>query len=292
MIHMARIRQPISQYWKWVLGVVGIVALCLVYGSLSHRQHKRNPKDTTIPNMRQLGSGFVEMATPRDNPLKAAFGVDEGEEESWWDKLWTTWIVQDGYATYSRLFKGLAWGCLISVLIGLLMGCYEWIAAIFLPPLSFLSKVPGTAMLAVFFVLVGTGEIMFIAMIGFGLLPTLTQSIYLSAKNELHDEEINKAYTLGASHFEVIWNVVLRQIVPNIIDSIRLQIGPSMVYLIAAEMLVGQVGMGYQIRMQQRLMNMAVVYDYLIILGGTGLLIDRGMNLLRERLCPWYEKLR
>jgi NitT/TauT family transport system permease protein len=172
------------------------------------------------------------------------------------------------------------------------MGCYESFAALLLPALSFLSKVPGTAMLAVFFVMVGTGEEMFTAMIGFGILPTLTQAVYLSACDDLHEEEINKAYTLGASSIEVIWNVVWKQILPKVIDSIRLQIGPAMVYLIAAEMLVGQVGMGYQIRMQQRLLNMAVVYDYIVFLGLTGLLIDRGMNYTRQKLCPWYDKLR
>ena len=129
---------------------------------------------------------------------------------------------------------------------------------------------------------------MFVAMIGFGVLPTLTQSIYISARDDIHEEEIDKAYTLGASNLEVIWNVVFRHILPKILDAVRLQIGPAMVFLIAAEMLVGQVGMGYQIRMQQRLLHMNIVYNYLLILGITGLLMDRGMIVLREWLCPWY----
>lgn len=276
-----------------MLGVFGIVTMCAVYQYLSYRQHVYNPTDTTIPNIGQLWEGVIQITTPHENALREAFDIDDDEtKKGWFDRIGNTWLWKDGYATYSRLVKGLGWGCLISVILGVLMGCYERLGAILMPPCAFLAKIPGTAMLAVFFVMVGTGESMFIAMIGFGLLPTLTQSIALSAKNELHDEEINKAYTLGASNFEVIWNVVVRQILPNILDAIRLQLGPAMVYLIAAEMLVGQVGMGYQIRMQQRLMNMAVVYDYLIILGLSGLLMDRGMNFLRAKLCPWYEKLK
>ena len=147
-------------------------------------------------------------------------------------------------------------------------------------------------MLAVFFVLSGTGEAMFIAMIGFGILPTFTQSVYLSAKDDLHREEIDKAYTLGASNLEVIWEVVFPQIFPKILDNIRLQIGPAMVFLIAAEMIVGQVGMGYQIRIQQRLLHMNVVYDYIIILGATGLLMDKLMLSFRQYWCPWFERSR
>jgi NitT/TauT family transport system permease protein len=285
---MARIQQPISNVWKWVLGIAGIACLCLVYESLSNAQHKRNPADTTIPNLTQLANGFVQVCTPKNNDLKAAFGIED-DSETIFDKIGNTRIYEDSVATYGRLFKGLVWGCMLSFVAGIIMGCYEWVAALLLPPLAFLAKVPGTAMLAVFFVMVGTGESMFTAMIGFGVLPTLTQSIYLAAKNEVHEEEINKAYTLGASNFEVIWNVVVRQTMPNVLESVRLQIGPAMVYLIAAEMLVGQVGMGYQIRMQQRLLNMAVVYDYIILLGASGLLMDRMMMALRQRLCPWYD---
>lgn len=279
---MKRIKQPISSLSKLIWGIVGIAVLSLGYAHISHQQHLKNPDDTTLPNYCQLIDGAKAVLTPRTNPLIVE------SEKGWFEQVKSTWLYQDATATYGRLFKGLLWGCFLSIVLGTLMGCYEWLAALLIPALSFLSKVPGTAMLAVFFVIVGTGECMFVTMIGFGVLPTLTQAIYLSARDDIHDEEIDKAYTLGASNLELIWNVVFRQILPKILESTRLQIGPAMVYLIAAEMLVGQVGMGYQIRMQQRLLHMNIVYDYLLILGVTGLLMDRGMMFLREKLCPWF----
>lgn len=288
---MARIKQPVGRVAGIVLGIIGIVALASVYEVLSYNQHLRNPSDTTIPSVSQLANGFVEICTPRTNPLKAAFGNGE-DEQTFWDKVTSTWLFKDATATYGRLFKGMVWGCALSVVLGVLMGCYESFAALLLPTLSFLAKVPGTAMLAVFFVLVGTGEAMFITMIGFGVLPTLTQAVYLSAKHDIHDEEINKAYTLGASNLEVVYNVVYKQILPKILESVRLQIGPAMVYLIAAEMLSAQVGLGYQIRLQQRLLNMAVVYDYLLLLGLSGLALDKGMLWFRRYWCPWYSRFR
>lgn len=289
---MSRIRTPITENWRLALGIFGAIFLCFGYEILSYRQHLRNPTDTTIPSFYQLLDGLRQITQFHDNnDLAKAFGL-EVEEPSLWSKIGTTHIWKDAFSTYGRLFSGLILGCVLSVLIGVLMGCYDWLAGLFLPTLAFLSQVPGTAMLAVFFVMAGTGETMFITMIAFGIMPTLIQAIYLSAKNDLHIEEINKAYTLGASSFEVILQVVFRQTLPSIIDAVRLQIGPAMVYLIAAEMLIGQVGMGYQIRMQQRLLNMAVVYDYLIILGITGLLMNRGFRLLQGWLCPWYVKIR
>jgi len=286
---MGRIKQPVSSRQRILWGIVGVTVLVVVYSVLSYRQHVQNPTDTTLPNVQQLFQGFKDICTPRagNDSLAAAFGL-EPEPVSFFDKITSAWLVEDAWATYTRLFKGLMWGGFLSVVLGTLMGCHERLASFLVPPLSFLAKVPGTAMLAVFFVVVGTGEGMFVTMIGFGVIPILTQSIYLSAKDDLHSEEIDKAYTLGASNFEVIWNVVLQKILPKILDNMRLQIGPAMVYLIAAEMLVGQVGMGYQIRMQQRLLHMDIVYNYLFILGVTGLLMDRGMISLRKWLCPWY----
>lgn len=289
---MSRIKQPIGTKLAWFYGVIGITLLFLCYSWLSYRQHQRNPDDSTIPNFAQLIGGLKQATTPVKNDLKSAFGTGTDDEETWWEKVKTTMLWRDATSTYWRLFVGLAIGCLLSILVGVTMGCYATVEAVLLPPLSFLAKVPGTAMLAVFFVMVGTGEAMFTTMIAFGILPTLAVAIYLSAKHDLHEEEIFKAYTLGASNLEVICNVVFPQILPKVLEAIRLQIGPAMVYLIAAEMLVGEMGMGYQIRMQQRLLNMAVVYDYIIILGATGLLMDRGMLALRRHLCPWYSRWR
>lgn len=285
-----RIKQPIKYRWKIVYGFFGVAILLASYAYLSYKQHAINPTDTTLPNLTQMWDGFVIMTTPRSSTLKAAFGVPDEAKHPYEIGFTKSMIFQDGWATYQRLFKGLGWGCLISIIIGTLMGCYEWLAAFLIPVLSFLSKSPGTAMLAVFFVLAGTGETMFIVMIGFGILPTLTQSIYLSARDDLHQEEIDKAYTLGASNTEVIWEVVFPQILPKILDNIRLQLGPAMVVLIAAEMLVGQVGMGYQIRMQQRLLHMNVVYNYILLLGASGLLMDKGMLSLRQWCCPWFDR--
>ena len=94
----------------------------------------------------------------------------------------------------------------------------------------------------------------------------------------------------GASHAEVIWNIIFRYVLPRLIDSIRLQIGPSIVYLIAAEMLVADVGFGYRIRLQYKLLNMAVVYPYLVILAAFGFMMDIALNQMQKRMCSWYIK--
>ena len=264
------IRQPIGKHWMIALGVLSVVLLIAGYWFMSYRQHQINPRDKTIPTWKQLKEGFGK-----------AVEVNRRSEERW--------LAVDAKATAARLFLGLGLGIAGSFLIGMLMGCFTPAEAFFYPPLAFLAKLPPTAMLAVFFVLVGTGTKMFVTMIAFGVLPVLAQTVYLAVK-EVPEEFQYKAYTLGASHMEVIWNIIFRQVLPRLIDAVRLQIGPAMVYLIAAEMVVADVGFGYRIRLQFKLTNMDVVYPYLVILATFGFAMDFSLTKLQSWLCPWYVK--
>jgi len=262
------IRQPIKKSTRIILGIGTIVLVLTFYTFISYRQHSANPDDSTIPTWHQFVDGVNKIVTV--NPRSG-----------------DRWLVVDSKATAVRLFVGLGVGVGGAIFVGMLMGCFTIFEAAFIPILSLAAKVPPTAILAVFFVLVGIGINLYIAMIVFGLLPSLSMAIYLSIK-QVPDELIYKSYTLGASHFEVACNIIFRHILPNIIDSIRLQIGPSMVYLIAAEMLCADVGMGYRIRLQARLLNMDVVYPYLAVLAGFGFSVDYVLKRIQAKICPWF----
>ncbi len=251
-----------------MLSALSVVALLGLYTMLSYRQHVKNPDDTTIPTWKQMGGGVK----------KAVLANSRSGER---------WVIEDSKATAIRLFLGLSIGVVLAVVLGLLMGCYATFESFLVPPMSLLAKVPPTAALAVFFVMVGTDTEMYVAMIVFGVLPTLSQSVYLAVK-EVPDELLYKAHTLGASQPELIWNVIFPAILPKIIDAARLQIGPAMVYLIAAEMVVGDVGFGYRIRLQSKLLNMEVVYPYLALLAAFGFSMDYLTRRTQRALCPWF----
>ena len=262
------IRTPLPRRWKLPLGLISIVVLLAAYTWLSHAQHLENPTDTTIPSWSQLWGGLHKI-----------FSVDQ--------RSGTRWILVDTRATAGRLFLGLGISVVFGVIIGVLMGAFSVLEALFVPQLSFLAKIVPTAALAVFFVLVGTDFKMFVTMIVFGVLPALSLSIHLAVK-EVPVELVHKAYTLGASQMEVVWGVIFPHILPKIIDAIRLAIGPAMVYLLAAELLVGDEGFGYRIRLLSRRLDMDVVYPYLTLLAGFGFSMDYALRGLRRLLCPWY----
>ncbi len=61
-----------------------------------------------------------------------------------------------------------------------------------------------------------------VAMVGFSVFFTLAQSVYQAAKKDVSDHSVYKAYSLGASSPEVIYEVLWKQIVPRVIEAIRL----------------------------------------------------------------------
>jgi len=265
------IRKPMTKKKRVFLGVLSVIILIGGYAHLSHKQHVKNPKDRTVP-------GFVQIW--KQGVLKA-FAVDDLTEERW--------AQSDSVATFRNLFYGLFWGIAIGGPIGILMGCFKPMEAFFLPPLTLLAKIPPTAALAIFFVLVGTDTPLFVTIVAFGIGPTFAMSLQL-AVNDVPDENLFKAQTLGASTCEIVWNVIFKQILPRIIDAIRLQIGPAMVFLMAAEIYCANVGYGYTMRILSRRSNMEIVYLYLAFLAIFGFFMDQILRLFSKKLCPWFVK--
>lgn len=315
---MIRIRQPISDRWHLVFGVISIISLIGTYSylSLSRQATKRAEigrqivaVDNQLDKLPAEGGqpvdrGAAERLKTQRERLVAEQAVAIDRTVPTWGSLWTDgllrvlqpqglkkneyWLWEDTLATLGRLGAGLLVGVLASIVLGLLMGAYAPIEAFFVPPLSFLAKIPPTAMLAVFFVLVGTSFKMYVAMIAFGILPTLAQNVYESAKNDVPDALVDKAYTLGASQIELIWNVLYKQILPRVLDAVRLQIGPAMVVLVAAEWMVSDQGFGYRLRLFYQRTDMTVVYLYCFLLGAIGLLADYALIAVRRWICPWF----
>lgn len=253
---------------QYGLTLLSLVFMLLFYSLLSDHQHSINPMDTTIPSWSQIIEGVHKILSPH-----ARTG----------DIL----LLKDSQASFSRLLYGMTTGIFLALLTGLLMGICHPFKVFINPMLLLCSRIPPTGALAVFFVMAGTGKDLYIAMITFGIMPILALSISMAIK-DIPEEIIHKGQTLGAGNLELLFDVILKIIFPKLIDLIRLQTGPAIIYLIAAEMICGDVGFGYTIRLQSRLLNMNIVYPYLIILASSCLFLDLILAYIRKKLCPWY----
>lgn len=120
-------------------------------------------------------------------------------------------------------------------------------------------------------------------------LGTFTQMIpmfydsTLLVKNEYHAAKI----ALKWSPLKIVKNVIIKGSAPYIFDNSRLCLGWAWTYLVVAELLGAEHGIGYAIIRAQRYLATDRIFSYIIIIGVMGILTDRIMRLSRNRLFPW-----
>ena len=264
------IRTPMPAGRKRIITVVTVILAIAGYTWWSHQRHLALPKDRMVPSWSQMVEGFERVSH-----------VDEDDH--------VRWIVADAKATALRLVIGLTVAVTLAFVLGILMGCFHAVEAACLWWVSALAKVPPTSVIPVIFIAVGTGTELYTTVIAFGVVPLLTEPVFLLVR-DVPDEMLWKAETLGASPTEVVWNVITRMVAPKFFDNVRLQLGPALVGLIVAEILCAYVGFGYRINKLARQTHMDVVFVYVLALVLFGLVVNWLLTQFRDRAFPWYQK--
>src|SRR6185295_18619602 len=126
-----------------------------------------------------------------------------------------------------------------------------------------------------------------IALIVIGIAPCIARDLALRV-GELPKEQIIKAQTLGASTWQLILRVVLPQLWPRLIDSLRLSMGSAWLFLIAAEAIASTEGLGYRIFLVRRYLAMDVILPYVFWITALGYSADWLLRRLILRKFRWY----
>ena len=163
--------------------------------------------------------------------------------------------------------------------------------ATFGPFVAVLSMVPPLALLPILFIVMGLGEASKITLIVIGTTLKLIRDIALRV-GDIPREQLIKAQTLGASTAQIASRIALPQILPRLIDSVRLEIGPAWLFLIAAEAIAADSGLGYRIFLVRRYLSMDVILPYVAWITLLAFLMDLGLRLLQRRAYPWFAQAR
>ena len=125
-------------------------------------------------------------------------------------------------------------------------------------------------------------------MILIGVFPTITLDTYLRAK-AVPQEQITKGLTLGTSPFEIAFKVVLPQIFPQVLNTIRLNFKAMILFLIAGESLAATVGLGYRIFVVRRYIAMDIIIPYVIWMSLLAFLADYLVRYWIKKRYQWVE---
>jgi NitT/TauT family transport system permease protein len=197
--------------------------------------------------------------------------------------LWT-----DTVASSRRFLYGLAL-LFPAVLLGLHMGIFPYFGVFFLRFILFFDKIIALSVLPILFIAFGIDELSKVMLIVIGVTPTIILDTFNLTKG-VPPEQLVKGFTLGASDFDVAYRVVLKQIWPRVLNSIRLNLKPLMLFLFAGEMIASTDGLAYRIALLRRHMGMNIIIPYVLWVALLLFLVDLSMRLLNRKLNPWFRE--
>ena len=251
-----------------MLGLLPFLLLLIVYTISSDVRLELNPNDKLLPGFDQIGSAIERMAF-------------EPNKRSGEYLLWT-----DTASSLTRLSLGVLIAAALGLLIGLLTGALPLVSSGLSPLLTVSSLIPPLALLPVLFIVFGLGELSKVVLIAIGITPFIARDIERRTL-EIPAEQLVKAQTLGANTSQILIRVLLPQLMPKLIDAVRLSLGAGWLFLIAAEAIAATDGLGYRIFLVRRYMSMDVILPYVAWITLLAFLFDQALAWLNTRLYPW-----
>mgnify|MGYP001561330702 CR=1 FL=1 len=188
-----------------------------------------------------------------------------------------------------RILLGFLLSIVVSIPLGIYLGMNKRGEALFDPIISFIRYIPPSAFVPLFILWFGIGELQKVLLIFAGVAPYLTLLIFDVVANT-KKEYGEAAYTLGASHNDIVFRVVVPQSLPGIWDAMRIMIGAAWTFVVLAEIIAATSGLGYLIITAQRFLQTANVIAAIFIIGLLGLLTDVLFKLAYRKFFPWTEK--
>ncbi|QIB34128.1 ABC transporter permease [Ancylobacter pratisalsi] len=251
-----------------LLAILPFVAVLAIYLLASNARLAIEPNDKLMPSFATFWATIVRLATTLDIATKQYL--------FWWDTWLSLW----------RLFVGLGIAALLGLVLGILVGFIPYLRVTFEPFFAAFSLIPPLAVLPILFILFGLGELSKIVLIVFGIAPFIIRDVMLRVAS-LPNEQIVKAQTLGASTWQMISGVVLPQVMPRLLDSVRLSLGAAWLFVIAAEAITAEGGLGYRIFLVRRYLAMDVILPYVIWITFLAFLMDYALRKLAAAAYPW-----
>ena len=195
------------------------------------------------------------------------------------------------YASTSVILIGWAIAALLAVPFGILMGSFKFFEALFEPVVNFVRYLPVSAMIPLLILYIGLGIEEKIAVIFIG---TFFQLMLLVADVAAHvpKDLLDSAYTLGASRLRVVTRVLIPATLPGVMDNLRITIGWAWTYLIVAELVAAEKGLGIMILESQRGLRTDRIFVGLVTIGLLGFLSDVIFKALHRLVLPWSPRIR
>lgn len=190
-----------------------------------------------------------------------------------------------------RVTAGFLLSAALAIPIGVCMGAFKVGEGLLQPFTEFVRYIPVPALIPILIVLFGIGEPPKIMLIFVGTFFQLVLMVADEIRRVPYDL-VQVGYTLGATRGELVRLILWPAALPGVFDALRLCNGWAWTYLVVAELVASNEGLGFRILKFGRFLQTPKIFVYLIILGIIGLALDLLFRRLNRTAFHWAEKAR
>jgi NitT/TauT family transport system permease protein len=196
-------------------------------------------------------------------------------------------LLGDIVVSVGRVLGGFCVAALVAVPLGVLVGTFAPVRAFLEPLTEFTRYLPAVAFIPLIMLWVGIDESAKVAVIWVGVF---FQMLLLVAGDvaRVPDAPIEAARTMGATNEEIIKYVLIPAARPAILTTLRGAMSLAWTYLVVAELVAANSGLGYAILKAQRFLLTDKIFAGILLIGLVGLFTDQAFRWLHKRCFPWH----
>ncbi|MEL6161155.1 MAG: ABC transporter permease [Cyanobacteria bacterium J06623_5] len=195
-------------------------------------------------------------------------------------------FFDDLTASVTRVGIGFLLAGLLSIPVGIAMGAFATVRSLLEPIIGIVRYMPAPAFIPLLIIYLGLDEAPKIALIFIGVVFFNTLMI-MDAVKFVPKHLLEATYTLGGSRWQTLIQVITPYVVPNILDTFRINMAAAWNLVVVAELIAANEGLGKRIAIAQKFFRTDEIFAYLIVLGVIGFLFDLLLRLLLKATCKW-----
>ncbi|MDH3672527.1 MAG: ABC transporter permease [Gammaproteobacteria bacterium] len=192
-------------------------------------------------------------------------------------------FIEDIWISVARVWGAFLLSAVMAIPVGIWMSSYRIVGTLTEPIVDFIRYLPVPALVPLLIIWFGIGESSKIAVLWMGTFFQLVLLIADDAKR-VPREFIEIGFTLGAKPRQITWDIVHRSMLPKIVDNLRITLGWCWTYIIIAEIVAANAGIGHAIWSARRFVKTPEVMAGILTVGIIGLLTDQVIRLAHRRM--------
>jgi NitT/TauT family transport system permease protein len=189
-------------------------------------------------------------------------------------------------ASLERIWLGFAIASVLGVGLGLLIGWFSFAEDTLFPPIELLRPIPAVAWVPLSIMLWPTerSSIVFITALG-AFFPIVLNTIH--GVESIDRQLVRAATSLGAGRAAIFREVVIPGALPSIVTGLSVGMGVSWLCLISAEMISGQLGVGYFTWVAYGIVKYSQIVVGMLVIGVLGMSSSALIGVIGARCMPW-----